>query len=102
MPELQSLQQAKSTLISLFYYDIEAMHKTNVLLEDWQYETLRSLAAQEQRSISALVREVLTRYLARDPETAQQRLATIEGIGADSQAAGREHDNFLYTTDRQP
>jgi len=78
------------------------VHKTNVFLEDWQYETLRSLAAQEQRSISALVREVLTRYLSRDPGTAQQRLTTIEGIGADSQAAGREPDDFLYRTERQP
>jgi predicted DNA-binding ribbon-helix-helix protein len=37
------------------------MHKTQVVLEDWQYEALRSLAAQEHRSISDLVREMLTR-----------------------------------------
>jgi len=74
------------------------MHKTQVVLEDWQYEALRTLAAQEQRSISALVREMLTRHLAGDHETTQQRLATIEGIGADTHATGREHDAFLYNT----
>jgi predicted DNA-binding ribbon-helix-helix protein len=78
-----------------------AMHRTHVFLEDWQYKALQSLAAQEQRSISALVREVLTRYLARDPGVARQRLTAIEGIGADPQASGREHDDFLYGTKRQ-
>jgi plasmid stability protein len=77
------------------------MHRTHVFLEDWQYEALQSLAAQEQRSISALVREVLTRYLAHDPAAARQRLAALEGIGADPQASGREHDDFLYGTKRQ-
>ena len=76
------------------------MHKTHVLLEDWQYEALQSLATQEQRSISALVREMLTSHLAAHPQTARQRLATMEGIGADAQATGHDHDAFLYTTPR--
>ena len=73
------------------------MHKTHVVLEDWQYEALRILAAQEQRSISALVQEMLTQHLAENHETARQRLAAIEGIGADVHATGREHDTFLYS-----
>ena len=51
------------------------MHKTHVVLEDWQYEALRTLAAQEHRSISDLVREMLTRHLAGNREIARQRLA---------------------------
>ena len=74
------------------------MHKTHVLLEDWQYEALQSLAAREQRSISALVREMLTSHLAERHETARQRLAAMEGIGADAHATGQEHDTFLYGT----
>jgi plasmid stability protein len=73
------------------------MHKTHVVLEDWQYEALRTLAAQEQRSISALVREMLTQHLAENHETARQRLAAMEGIGADAHATGKEHDTFLYS-----
>jgi len=76
------------------------MHKTHILLEDWQYEALRSLAAQEQRSISAMVRELLTSHLAAHHETAQQRLAAMEGIGADAHATGQDHDTFLYNTQR--
>jgi plasmid stability protein len=74
------------------------MHKTQVVLEDWQYEALRSLAAQEHRSISDLVREMLTRYLVGNHEIARQRLAAMEGIGADAQASGTDHDAFLHHT----
>ena len=76
------------------------MHKTHVFLEDWQYEALQALAAQEQRSISALVREMLTSHLAAHLQTARQRLAAMEGIGADAHATGQDHDTFLYTTQR--
>lgn len=76
------------------------MHKANVFLEDWQYEALQVLAAQEHRSISALVREMLTSHLAVHPETARQRLAAMEGIGADTHATGQDHDTVLYHTKR--
>ena len=74
------------------------MHKTHVVLEDWQYEALRTLAEQEHRSISDLVREMLTRYLVGNHEIARQRLAAMEGIGADAHATGQDHDAFLYNT----
>jgi predicted DNA-binding ribbon-helix-helix protein len=76
------------------------MHKTHVLLEDWQYEALQALAAQEQRSISALVREMLANHLTVHPQTARQRLAAMEGIGADADATGHDHDTFLYSPQR--
>ena len=74
------------------------MHKTHVVLEDWQYKALQILAEQEHRSISELVREMLTRYLVGNHEIARQRLAAMEGIGADAQASGEDHDDFLYNT----
>jgi plasmid stability protein len=74
------------------------MHKTQVMLEDWQYEALLTLAAEEHRSISDLVREMLTRYLVGNHEIARQRLAAMEGIGADAHATGEDHDAFLYHT----
>ena len=76
------------------------MRKTHVLLEDWQYEALQALAAQEQRSISALVREMLANHLTVHPQTARQRLATMEGIGADADVTGHDHDTFLYSPQR--
>jgi plasmid stability protein len=74
------------------------MHKTHVVLEDWQYEALQILAEQEHRSISELVREMLTRYLVGHHEIARQRLAAMEGIGADAHSTGQDHDAFLYNT----
>ena len=74
------------------------MHKTQVVLEDWQYEALQILAEQEHRSISDLVREMLTRYLVGNHEIARQRLAAMEGIGNNAQASGEAHDAFLYNT----
>lgn len=76
------------------------MHKTHIVLEDWQYEALQSLAARAQRSISALVREILTSHLSAPHETVRQRLGAIEGIGADAHATGQDHDTFLYSTKR--
>jgi hypothetical protein len=43
---------------------------------------------------------VLTSHLAAHLQTARQRLATMEGIGADAHATGQDHDTFLYTTQR--
>ena len=76
------------------------MHKTHIVLEDWQYEALQALATQEQRSISAVIRELLTNHLAAHHETAQQRLAVMEGIGADAHATGQDHDTWLYGAQR--
>jgi predicted DNA-binding ribbon-helix-helix protein len=74
------------------------MHKTHVVLEDWQYEALQTLAEQQHRSISKLVREMFTRYLVGNREIARQRLAALEGIGADAHATGQDHDASLYST----
>jgi hypothetical protein len=74
------------------------MHKTYVVLEDWQYEALQTLAEQEHRSISDLVRKMLTRYLVGNHEIARERLAAMEGIGADAHAISQDHDVFLYHT----
>jgi hypothetical protein len=41
---------------------------------------------------------MLTQHLVENHETARQRLAAMEGIGADVHATGQEHDAFLYRT----
>ncbi len=71
------------------------MHRTQIILEDWQYQALRARAEQESRSISGLVREILQSALAQPPQRAG-RLKEMEGVGEDSSARGRAHDHFLY------
>lgn len=72
------------------------MHRTQIILEDWQYQTLRARAEREGRSLSDLVRELLHEALARPPKSRRGRLKDIEGVGEDSAAYGRDHDRFLY------
>jgi len=73
-----------------------SMHRTQLLLEEWQYEALRARADHEGRSISNLIREILKTSLAPSSMTKQSRLAEIEGIGEDSEAYGEDHDRHLY------
>lgn len=73
------------------------MHRTQLLLEDWQYQALRARAEQEHRSISDLVREILRHSLA--PPHLKSRLDEIEGVGEDPASYGRTHDRVLYGDD---
>ena len=71
------------------------MHRTQLLLEEWQYETLRARAEREGRSLSALVRELLQNSMPQ-PVTSSGRIDKLEGIGEDTGAYGKDHDRFLY------
>lgn len=70
------------------------MRRIQLLLEQWQYEALRTRAQREGRSVSHLVREIVTRSLA--PALGRRRLGGIEGVGEDAANYGRDHDRFLY------
>lgn len=72
------------------------MHRTQLMLDEWQYQALRARAEQEGRSLSELVREILSTALAQQQPRSENRLEAIEGVGEDAAAYGREHDHFLY------
>lgn len=72
------------------------MHRTQILIEEWQYERLRSRAEREGRSLSDLVREILGDALEPGVARAAGKLGQIEGIGEDSANYGEEHDRLLY------
>ena len=74
------------------------MHRTQILLDEWQYEKLKAASEREGRSISSLVREAVSAYLngganRRRPAT---RIAEIAGIGSDPETSGDDHDRVLY------
>ena len=75
------------------------MHRTQILLEQWQYETLRARAASEGRSLSNLIREILKAALAPPDGSAGRILNGIAGIGEDPGAYGENHDRYLYGDD---
>lgn len=72
------------------------MNRAQILLEEWQYDTLKALSERRGESLSHVVREAVAMYLSAKDQPARPRLAQIEGLGSDRQATGRAHDQFLY------
>jgi plasmid stability protein len=75
------------------------MHRTQIILEDWQHQALRARAEQEGRSMSDVVRELITKAL---KPPARSALDAVAGIGEDPAAYGRDHDAFLYGAPKKP
>ena len=70
-----------------------ALHRTQLLLENWHYEYLKNTAEKEDKSISEILREVLSKYIG---SPSKEHLEEIAGIGADEEVSGRDHDRWLY------
>lgn len=77
---------------------MDRKHRTQVSLEGWQYDSLKARGEREDRSLSDLVREAVTEYLAdlAAPPPGKGRLDAIRGIASDPEVAGRDHDRVLY------
>ena len=78
------------------------MHRTQLILEDWQYDTLKSLSDKRGESLSTIVREAIGVYLQAKSAPQGVGLREIEGIGADRGISGRTHDQALYPTRKRP
>jgi plasmid stability protein len=73
----------------MMYY---IMHRTQLILDDWQHEALRARAEREGKTVSALVREILAHYL---KPRARRGLERIEGVAEGPADLGRDHDRYL-------
>ncbi len=69
------------------------MHRTQILLEEGQYEFLKKQAKKEQKSMSAVLRHIVDSY---SEKTGVFSLSSIAGIAEDNEAYGRDHDKWLY------
>jgi hypothetical protein len=74
------------------------MKRINIVLEEWQYKYLKDRANREEKSISSIIRELVTRVATsfgkgskRDPIYDIVGLARGKGKGA-----ARRHDEILY------
>lgn len=73
------------------------MHRTQVLLEPWQFELLRHRAAARGTSVAALIRDMVDRDLA--GPTHKERLAAlrkIRGIYKGPPIPEAEQDDIIY------
>lgn len=69
------------------------LHRTQVLLEEWQYRLLESRAARQGTSVAALIRGMVEDAL--KPKRGKSGLDSIIGLGS-SGKSGRDHDEELY------
>jgi len=69
------------------------LHRTQVLLEDWQFLRLQKRAAQAGTSVAALLRGMVDEALGGPPS--KKGLEKIFSIGA-WEGSGRDHDDVLY------
>ncbi len=72
------------------------MHRTQILLDEWQYEILKSRSEREGRSLSSLVREILGEKLGMTGSRSIDPLDSIEGVADEPAEYGRRHDDELY------
>ncbi|HBR22409.1 MAG TPA: hypothetical protein DD713_07595 [Nitrospiraceae bacterium] len=73
-------------------------HRTQISLEDWQYQILLEMSKKEKKSLSAIIREFLSEKFSKQVvETKEDPVWSIIGIGSgDGSPVAREHDRFLY------
>lgn len=69
------------------------MHRTQIMLEERQYEFLKKVSEENKKSISQVLREILDSY---SKNSNIHSLSSISGIAEDSEAYGRDHDKWLY------
>jgi hypothetical protein len=74
------------------------IHRTQIYLEDGQYEMLRARARREEKSMAELIRTVLDEYLSgRTYRSEEDPLRRVIGIGKGDGAAVAENcDDYLY------
>ena len=72
------------------------MRRTQIMLDPWQVEALRSRADREGKSVSALVRQAVSLFLGRRGRKAGASLERIEGVADRPGRYGRDHDKALY------
>ena len=73
-------------------------HRTQISLDDWQYQVLLDLSRKTKKSLSALIRELITEKLATKVGVAENDpIYSIVGIGGSGlKHTARDHDAVLY------
>ncbi|MBZ5495764.1 MAG: ribbon-helix-helix domain-containing protein [Acidobacteriia bacterium] len=74
------------------------MHRTQVYLDQGQYELLKARARREGRSLAAVIRDSIDAYFGGSATlTAQDPFRRVIGIGSgDGSAVAENYEDFLY------
>lgn len=72
-------------------------HRTQISLDDWQYQVLLDLSRKTRKSLSALIREMITEKFAPSGVAEHDPVYSIVGIGTSNRKnTARDHDAVLY------
>lgn len=73
-------------------------HRTQISLEDWQYQALLELSKKTRKSLSSIIRELLSeKLLKQEVDKKADSLSGIIGISkGDGSPVARKHDRYLY------
>lgn len=73
-------------------------HRTQISLDDWQYHALLEISRKTKKSLSAIIRELLSEKLSTQKiNKKSDTLSALIGIGkGDGSPVAREHDKYLY------
>ena len=74
----------------------DTMHRTQLLLDDWQYDALKAQARGSRRSLSDLVRQIVTAHLGNGARRTSARMLEIEGVAEGPADLAGAHDGYLY------
>ena len=73
-------------------------HRTQISLDDWQYQLLLHVSQKTRKSLSALIRDLITeRFAAKPADVATDPAFQIMAIGKSGHKnTARTHDAVLY------
>jgi hypothetical protein len=75
------------------------MRRTQIILEDWQYENLKTISQENGKSISAVIREMVTTCI--EDASPRSTLDSICALGEDPTGYGKDHDKLIYGKGRR-
>ncbi len=73
-------------------------HRMQISLDDWQYQILVEISRKTKKSISSIIRDLLSeKLLVQTANKERDPISEIIGIGrGDGSPVAREHDKYLY------
>lgn len=73
-------------------------HRTQISLDDWQYQMLLDISKKTKRSLSGIIRDLITdKFASKSSVKEADTLYGVIGIGSgDGEPAARKHDRYIY------
>ena len=75
------------------------MHRTQISLEDWQYEKLKEVSRKTKKSLSLVMRDLISGSLSNQTVSKEKDpLSQLIGKGCgDGSSVATDHDKHLYS-----